>query len=148
MAIRCEHSVLVMATPSQVFALLDDLPRTPEWLKPCTELKKLSPGPNAVGVKLSYSYMQGGQAGVMEGEILERVAGNKLTCVYRDAMMEVRVEFNVQRESPGARLTHVITITPQTWLGRLMSPLIRRSLPRQTREAMDSIKAILDAQGG
>lgn len=145
MAIQCEHTISVTTTPAQVFALLDNLPRTPEWLKPCTELRKLAPGPNAVGDRLSYSFSQGGRPGLMQGEILERVPGSRLVCVYSDAMMEVRVEFNVLREPSGARLTHRIAITPRTWLARLMSPLIRRSLPKQTRDAMERIRAILES---
>ena len=46
-------------------------------------------------------------------------------------------------EQPGARLTHVITITPKTFMAKLISPLIRLSLPKQTREAMAAIQKIL-----
>jgi hypothetical protein len=145
MAIRCEHSVDVSCSPAQAFALLDDLPRTPEWLATCIAIEKTAPGPNAVGDTLKYTFKQGGQTGVMDGEVRERVPDKKLACNYTDPTMKVRVEFNITSTSTGTSLTHIITITPRTFFGRLMSPLIRISLPRQTRKAMAAIKSILDS---
>lgn len=145
MSIRCEHSVDVRASAERAFALLDDLPQTPKWLAPCTALAKLTSGPNAVGDKLAYAYKQGGRSGTMEGEILTRTPNSRLVCRYLDAMMEVLVDLQVSPASGGSRLTHVITITPRTFAGKLMSPLISLGLPKQTREAMESLKRILDA---
>jgi len=144
--IRCEHSVDVKASPERAFALLDDLSQTPKWLGPCTAIERLSPGPNAVGDKLKYSYKQGGRTGTMDGEILARTPNEKLIVRYFDKMMEVLVDFKVSPISSGSRLTHVITITPQTFMAKLMSPFIRMALPKQTRQAMESLKGMLDAK--
>ena len=146
MAICYEHSVDVKSPPEESFAFLDDLPRTPEWLKPCTSITKLSPGPNAVGDRLKYTHQQGGRAGIMDGEIEERVPNQKLKCRYYDKMMDVVVDFTVAPLPQGSRLTHVITITPKTFLAKLISPLIRLSLPRQTQDAMASLKVLLEHQ--
>ncbi len=146
MPIRCEHTVDVDASPERAFALLDDLPQTPKWLGPCTALEKLSPGPNAVGDRLKYSYKQGGRAGTMDGEIVTRKPNEKLVCRYFDRMMEVVVDLRVSATKTGSRLTHVITITPLTLMGKLMSPCIRLALPKQTRQAMASLKGMLEAK--
>ena len=143
---RCEHRVEVGCSPEKAFALLDDLPQTPKWLAPCTAIEKVVPGPNRVGDQLKYSYLQGGRAGTMQGEILARNPTSKLTCRYFDKMFEIVVDFNVAKSPGGASLTHVITITPKTWISRLMSPLVAMALPKQTREAMASLKTILDSQ--
>src|SRR5271167_4913415 len=95
MPIRCEHSVDVDASPERAFGSLDDLSQTPKWLGPCTALEKLSPGPNAVGDKLKYSYKQGGRAGTMDGEIVNRTPNEKLVCHYFDTMMDVVVDLRV-----------------------------------------------------
>ena len=145
MSISCEHSVDVSCSPEQAFALLDDLPRTSEWLGPCTAIEKLTAEPNAVGQKMKYHYEQGGQKGVMDGTILARVPNEKLTCEYYDKMMQVVVDFNVSRLPSGSRLKHVITITPKTFFSKLMTPLIRMSLPKQTHQAMAALKSILES---
>lgn len=144
MPIRCEHSVEVKASPERAFSLLDDLPQTPKWLESCTAIEKLSSGPNSVGDKLKYAYKQDGRAGTMQGEILTREPNNQLVCRYLDAMMEVVVDFRISSAPGGARLTHVITVTPLTFMGKMMAPVIGMALPKQTRKAMESLKAILD----
>ena len=143
MPISCEHSIDIPVTPERAFALIDDLPQTPKWLGPCRSLEKVTPGPNAVGDKLRYAYSQGGRSGTMDGEILERTANEKLVCRYRDAQMEVLVDLRVSPITGGARLTHVITIIPQTLMGKLMTPMIQMALPKQTKEAMDNLKQLL-----
>lgn len=146
MILSCEKSITVAVSPETAFALLDDLPRTPEWLKPCVELVNLSPGPNSVGDKLKYTFKQGGTKGVMDGEILVREPNRRLMCRYADKTFQVDVDFHVSPAAEGAQLTHLIEITPKTWLVRMMAPLIRRGLPKQTREAMEGIKRILEAE--
>ena len=145
MSISCEHSVDVKASVEKAFALLDDLPQTPKWLEPCTSIQKLSPGPNAVGDKLKYDYKQGGRAGTMDGEILTRMPNREISCRYFDSMMDVVVDLRVSPTPEGSRLTHIITITPKTFMAKMMTPLIRGALPKQTREAMESLKAMLES---
>ncbi len=143
MPIRYEYSVDVACSPAQAFALIDDLPKTPQWLAICISLEKLSPGPNKVGDKLKYVHQQGGRSAVMDGVITERVPNEKLTCQYDDKMFQIVIDFNISATSPGARLTHVIAITPKTFFCKLMSPLIRLGVPKQTKDAMHALQAAL-----
>ena len=144
MAIHYEHSVEVNSSPEQAFAVIDDLARTPEWLCVCVSLEKLSPGPNNVGNKLKYTFKQGGRIGVMDGEFTARSPGKKLTYQFNAKMFQVVIDFNIAPTSAGAQMTHVITITPKTFMAKLMSPLIRLGVPKQTKDAMHALKAILD----
>lgn len=146
MALQCNHSVEVHCSPEKAFSFIDDLPQTPKWLGPCTAIEKLNPGPNAVGDKLKYSYNQGGKDRTMEGEILERVEPSKLVCRYFDSMFEVLVDLNVQKSPSGAVLQHVITMTPKSFFAKLLSPLIRMGLPKQTRDAMAALKSLLESE--
>ncbi len=146
MTIRYEHAIEVNCSPSQAFAFLDDLPRTPQWLGPCTKLEKVSPGPNQVGDQLRYEYSQSGQSGTMQGEIVERVTDQKLVCRYFDNMMEVVVDFSILPAGQHTRLEHVITMTPQSFMMKMMSPLIRRAVPKQTSDAMNAIKQMIESQ--
>ena len=146
MPITCQHAVEVAVRPDIAFALVDDLPRTKEWLPPCTALEKVSPGPNTVGDRLRYTFKQGGTTSTMDGEILARIPNEHLKCVYFDAQFEVMVDFRVESASGGAKLTHTISITPKKLLVKILSPLIRLGLKSQTRQAMANLKAILEKQ--
>src|SRR4051794_40765228 len=144
MPIRYEHTETVAATPQRAFATIDDLPLTARWLPPCVSLEKVGTGPNAAGDKLRYVYKQGGRQAEMAGEILERTAGQRLHCKYGDPTFDVSVDLHVAPAPNGSLTTHIIEIAPKTWAGRLMSPLIRLGVRKQTRDAAANLKKLLE----
>jgi hypothetical protein len=146
MPIRYQHSETVRATPERTFAVIDDLPLTARWLPPCVSLEKVGPGPNAPGDELRYVYTQGGRQGEMAGEILARTAGERLHCKYGDGGFDVSVDLRVAAAPGGTLTTHIIEITPKNLAGRLMSPLIRLGLGKQTRGAAANLKKLLESE--
>lgn len=145
MPIRYEHVEIIHATPERAFAAIDNLPLTAKWLPPCVSLEKVGSGPNAVGDKLRYVFKQGGRQSEMAGEILVRAPGERLKCKYVDSAFEVVVDLHVAAAPDGARTTHIIEITPKTFMGKLMSPLIRLGLSKQTRDAAANLKKLLES---
>jgi carbon monoxide dehydrogenase subunit G len=78
--------------------------------------------------------------------VTDLVEGRTLGFLYRDKMMRVGVHFAMEPSGAGTRLTHSIEITPQTFLAKLFSPLIRKQLPKQTITAMESLRTLLGQQ--
>lgn len=146
MPIRYQHVETVATSPDRAFAVIDDLPSTAKWLPPCVSLAKVGDGPNAPGDKLRYVFEQGGRRGEMAGEILDRVPGERLHCRYRDSAFEVRVDMRVAAAAGGTLTTHIIEITPKTLSGKLMSPLIRLGVGKQTRDAAANLKKLLETR--
>ena len=144
MPIRYEHSETVRTTPARAFAAIDDLPLTAKWLPPCVSLEKVGSGPNAAGDRLRYVYRQGGKTGEMAGEIVARAPGERLHCMYHDPMFDVSVDMSVSPAAEGVLTTHVIEITPKKFMARLMSPLIRIGVGKQTRTAAANLKMLLE----
>jgi hypothetical protein len=147
MAVAFEHSIDLACPPSTPFAILDDVSKTPSWLARCTGIEMLTPGPLAVGTKLKYSYKDGGRSGQMDGELVERIADEALSFRYWDAMFDVSVKFRMSKTPSGTRLTHTIEMTPKTFLCRLMQPLIRGQLPKQTIAAMEKLRGLVETKG-
>ncbi len=58
----------------------------------------------------------------MQGEILTLVPDQRLVCRYFDKMMEVEVDMKVMPAGTGSRVTHLITITPKTFMAKMFSP--------------------------
>jgi hypothetical protein len=145
MPIRYEHAETVRTTPARAFAAIDDLTLTARWLPPCVSLEKLGPGPNAPGDRLRYISRQGGRQAEMAGEIVARAIGERLHCKYRDGAFDVSVDLHVAATPGGTVTTHAVEITPRTWLGRVMGPLIRLGLGKQTREAAGNLKKLLES---
>ena len=81
----------------------------------------------------------------MAGEILTRVPGERLHCKYADNSFEVSVDLRVVAAPGGTLTTHIIEISPKTFIGKLMSPLIRLGVGKQTRDAAANLKKLLEA---
>ena len=143
MSVRFEHQEVVRTTPAKAFAVIDDLPLTAKWLPPCVSLEKVGTGPNAVGDKLKYVFRQGGVK-TMEGEILARVPGERLHARYFDSQFEVSVDLRISPAPDGALTTHIIEITPKSFMGKLMKPLIRLGLKKQTLDAATNLRKLLE----
>jgi hypothetical protein len=134
----------VDATPERAFAAIDDLALTAKWLPPCVSLEKVGSGPNAPGDKLRYVYRHGAKTGEMAGEIIARIPGQRLHCKYADSTFEVSVDLRAAKAPTGTVTTHIIEITPKRFLAKLMSPPIRPSWVKQTRDAAGSLKKLLE----
>lgn len=145
MPIRHELTETVRVSPERAFAAIDDLALTAKWLPPCVSLNKIGPGPNAVGDKLRYVYKQGGKQAEMDGEIVARVPGERLACRYFDKMFEVSVDLRVAPAPGGATTTHIIEITPKSFVGKLMSPMVRMGIKKQSRDAAANLKKLLES---
>jgi carbon monoxide dehydrogenase subunit G len=146
MAIHFAHTIEVPQPPTRVFAVLDDFSQTPKWLARCTGIEALTPGPKAAGTKLRYGYKEGGRSGTMDGEIAARAENERLTMKYGDKMMDVSVDFHMVPNGAGTKLTHTIDITPRSFMTKLISPMIRSQLPKQTVTAMESLRDLLAKQ--
>ncbi|MFO1064693.1 MAG: SRPBCC family protein [Pirellulales bacterium] len=144
MSVTYEHTTHASCSAHQAFAVLDDLPRTSEWLKPCHSLKKIIAGPNAIGDRLKYEYSEGGRVKMMDGEIIARRQDEQIVCRYADDMFEVIVDLSVEPATEGCKLTHVITMTPKKFFAKILTPLIRIGIKKQTRDAMTALKQILE----
>jgi uncharacterized protein YndB with AHSA1/START domain len=139
------HTETVAAPPESVFAILDDTSRTPEWLERCTGIDTLDEGPNRAGTRLRYHYRDGRRTGSMDGEIAAREPGRLLTMHFLDRMMDVTIDFRTAPMGEATSLTHEIDIRPRGF-GRLFTPMIKRSLPKQTLDAMARLRALAESE--
>lgn len=142
---RATHTVEINAPRSAVFAIIDDVGRTPEWQQRCINVEKLSPGPNSVGTNLRYTFKDGPRTGQMTGRITAREPDDRFSMEYADKLMLVGVDF-VLRDgvtSSSTSLTHEVDVHGRG-LGRILAPIVTRTLPRQTVNAVERLKAIAE----
>lgn len=147
MPIRYQYFDIVNTAPEKAFAAIDDLPFTAKWLAPCVSLDNISGIPNKAGDRLRYVYKEGGRQSEMAGVIADHIPGKRLHCVYNDSSFTVSVDLVVQPAPGGTLIAHILEITPKTWFGTLLWPLIRMGLRAQTRAAARKLKEILEADG-
>ena len=142
--IVCEESVEIARPPGAVFALLDDLSKTPQWNERCVEVRQTSDGPRAVGSKLVYRYREPGREGEMQGEITAWDKDRKFAMRYSDAMLDVSVGFELSGAGP-TKVVHHIEIQTKGVLMWLMTPIIRRATRKQTTALVGKLKSVVEA---
>jgi len=146
MPIVVEHDIDLPQSPQEVFAFLDDFKRVPTWLKRCEGVAKLGQGPNKAGDKLRYAYFEGGKHRIMDGVISAYEPDRHLSYRYYDKMMQAFIDFHLEPQGAGTRLTHRVELVPNSLLCKLLLPLFKAKLPKQTKEAMADLKAILSQE--
>ena len=146
MPIVVEHGIDLNQPPHEVFAFLDDFKRVPTWLKRCEGVAKLGQGPNKAGDKLRYAYYEGGKHRIMDGVISTYEPNRQLSYRYYDKMMQAFIDFHLEPQGTGTRLIHRVELVPNSLLCKLLLPLFKAKLPKQTKEAMADLKAILSQE--
>jgi uncharacterized protein YndB with AHSA1/START domain len=142
-----EATVHIGRSTSDVFELLDDAASAPLWMQACAELSQRSPGPKGVGSSLHYTYRQGGRIASMDGTVTGYDRGRHLAMHFTDRQFAVDVVFHLAPEAAGTTVTHRITITPRSFVGRLMSPMIGAGNRRQVAANLARAKALLERDG-
>lgn len=140
------HTLEIDAPRSAVFAILDDVGRTPEWQPRCLGVEQLSPGPTGVGTDLRYTFKDGPRTGQMTGKVTAHHPDAQFSMEYDDKLMGVAVDFVLHEgASPtSTSLTHTVRVRGHG-LGRLFAPVVARTLPRQTVAAMENLKQLAEA---
>jgi carbon monoxide dehydrogenase subunit G len=140
--VHFEATIEIAKPQGAVFAVLDDVSRTPQWLSRCTKIEKIDPGPNAVGTRLRYDYLQGRRPGTMEGSVAAYGPPDHIAFRYNDKLFDVTIDFKLAGSDAGTKLTQQIDIVPRSIMGRLLQPLIRRVLPKQTVADLEKLRAL------
>jgi len=135
------------ADPETVFAILDDTSSTPAWLDRCTGIDRIDDGPNEVGTRLRYHYRDPGRTGQMDGRITVRDPNRHLAMEYADRLTDVTIDFRTEPLGTGTRLVHTVEVRPHG-LGRLLTPLIAKSLPKQTEGSLANLKRLAESPHG
>src|SRR5689334_13289504 len=131
MPLRFSERVEVRRSPAQCFAFVDDFANAPRWNELCVALQR--EGSDArEGGGLVYTYKQGRGQGTMHGLIVEREPPRLLRLSFSDRNFEIEVGFRFDAIPGGTRIEHTMSVAPRSFLTKLMSPLLRGVMRRQT----------------
>lgn len=142
--IEARATLEISKPAAEVFAFINDLSKSPLWLESCIELRQTDDKPRVVGTPLHYEYGQGGHARDMDGVVTAYEPGRHLAMRFTDHKFEVGVEFHVSALGSGALVGHTTTITPKSFIGRLMTPLIQLGNRKQVAGNLARAKELLE----
>jgi uncharacterized protein YndB with AHSA1/START domain len=142
MALEFLEQVEVRRTPAQCFAYVDDFANAPRWNDLCVALQREGSDARESGA-LVYTFKQGSRQGVMHGEIVERDPPRRLLLSFGDRSFQIEVGFRFDAIPGGTRIEHTMQVEPRSFLTRLMSPLLRKVMAKQTAKQAQAVAAAL-----
>ncbi len=138
MALHFEEQVEVRRTPAQCFAFVDDFANTPRWNELCVALVREGDG-------VVYTYKQGRKQAVMNGFVAERDPPRRLLLEFSDRMFRIEIGFRFDAIPGGTRIEHSLDVEARALLTRIMFPLLRRVMRKQTAKQAQALAAALEA---
>ena len=139
----CE-CVEVRRTPAQCFAFVDDFANASRWNELCVALQREG-SDEREGGGLVYTYKQGQKQAVMHGLIVERDPPRRLLLSFSDRMFEIEIGFCFDALPGGTRIEHSMRVEPRSFLTKLMAPILRRVMKKQTAKQAQALARALDA---
>ena len=142
MPMQFSERIEVQRKPAECFAYVDDFANAPQWNELCLALQRDGSDVREGG-GLVYTYKQGNRSGVMQGQIVERDPPRRLLLEFGDRMFQIEVGFRFDAIPGGTRIEHTLEVEPRSWLTRLMTPLLRPAMRKQTAKQAAALKQAL-----
>jgi carbon monoxide dehydrogenase subunit G len=140
--IRIELTVEIARTPEEVFALLSDVERLPEWQTSAVEAH--TEGPLAQGSRITETRRLLGREVDSELEVVAYEPPKRLTLRSLGGPVRFTVDHELVAQDGGTRLTLVAEAEPGG-LMRFTGPMIARTAEQQFRQDFDRLKALLES---
>ncbi len=143
--IHCEATSEIAAPQASVFAFVDDFAKAPQWLGMCQSLELVAP-PKRAGSKIRYAYKEGGGTRNMEGNLSAYDSPRRIELALQDKMFALLVRFELESRAQGTHFKYTLEITPQSFVAKLMSGMIRGATQKQVDQDVAKLKSLLEAR--
>jgi carbon monoxide dehydrogenase subunit G len=140
--IRIELTVEIARKPEDVFALLSDIERLPEWQTSAVEAH--TEGPLAQGSRITEKRRLVGREVDSELEVVAYEPPKRLILRSLGGPVKFTVDHELAAQGEGTRLTLIAEAEPGG-LVRLTGPMIARTAEQQFRQDFDRLKELLES---
>lgn len=118
----------------------------PRWDEDVVELRRLDQSPIAKGSRFVLVLRRGfGRIDEIVNEVVELVPGRRIAFQSASAAMEFNIAFNFDQVSDGTRLRVEVGAQPHGAM-RLISPMLRRGMPRIAARNTARIRELVEAE--
>jgi carbon monoxide dehydrogenase subunit G len=139
--IRIEHSLEISRPPEDVFALLVDLDRLPDWQSSAIEAS--SDGPLAVGLRVHERRRFLGRELTDELEVVAFEPPRRLTLRSLGGPVKLTIDHELEPDGDGTRLTVVASGKPGGMM-KFAGPMIERTAREEIRGDFARLKELLE----
>jgi carbon monoxide dehydrogenase subunit G len=145
--IRAETTIEIARSPAEVFSVLADVRRLPEWQSGCVAVTLESDGPLAVGSRFRQRITFAGKKGDQRVQVDELEPDRVLTLHILSGPLPVRARHVLEQTDGGTKLT-VVMEGELGALGKLAGPLVRRAAEHQFEGWFRRLKALVESDAG
>lgn len=142
--IRIDHTVEISRPPAEVFALLIDLDRLPDWQSSAIEAR--TDGPLALGSLVHEKRHFLGRELADELEVVAFDPPRRLTLRSQGGPVKLTIDHELELNGGGTRLTVVASGKPSGVM-RFAGPMIERTAREEIRRDFARLKELLEAEG-
>jgi carbon monoxide dehydrogenase subunit G len=144
--IRIEHSVHINRPRHEVFDLLTDIDRLPEWQSGVTEASRLTEGP----VRIGYQYQQMAKVGpwkmLISSAVTDMKANERFAFTAKsDGPVDYEGMFELQPVAGGTKLS-ISCSARLKGVWRLLQPMLAGDLRKETRQELESVKRLIEQE--
>jgi len=143
MSLTGSHSVLVRRSPGEVFAVVSDLARAPQWVPGLTAMTQLTPGPVAVGTQFRQRVHLAGKD--LEGMLVVTALEPPRVFAHTSRAGPAKLfgHFELTPGDGGTRVTHHHEIR-LSGLARAMAPLVGSKAEHNAAHALENLRRLLE----
>jgi uncharacterized protein YndB with AHSA1/START domain len=139
-------SIDIAAPPEEVYALVSDLTRHPEWAADPIEVTPVGDGPVAVGKEYRTKAVSRGKTITAELKVTEMTPPTRFAFSVRDLTGDYLHEFRVVPRGPGTHVERNVTATLGLKQRALFMVVFRPIKLPNTQAAMTRLKERLEAR--
>ncbi len=143
--IRAETSVDIERPPADVFAVLADVARLPEWQTGCVDVELESEGALSVGSRFRQRVVFAGRHATQLVEVQELEPDRLLTLRVLSGPLRLQARHALEPVDAGTRLS-VVMEGQLGGIGRLAGGLVRRGAEHQFRTWFRRLKALVESE--
>ena len=144
---RIEHTITIERPVNEVFSYMTNLERMPEWQSSLAEMRQESDGEMRVGTRLREVRKFLGRQMQSTLEVTEWEPDRRWALRVVEGPVEYRVDHILEPADGGTRLHWVGEGEPGRFF-RLAEPLVARQAERQFGGDFQTMKDILESEGG
>ena len=137
--------IVINRSPDQVFSVMTDPARAPEWLALLDRVEVVDGGPLAVGSLLRLHFTAGGRASVQHSAVQRLDPGRAYAVATREEGFELAVSYTITPEAPGARVTMEVRVKPTTLSALLIYPWAAMGTRARLADRLQRLKRVVEA---
>jgi uncharacterized protein YndB with AHSA1/START domain len=139
-------SIVIDRPPEDIVRIFIDPEKAPLWNTGLERFEVLSAAPGLVGSRARLHFVQGARRYVMEDELLEVEPERRYLSRVSGDMLEAEVETLLTPVEVGTLVTVRWTGSGKKPLLRVLLPLMRRSVARQTMVDLAKLKKLAESR--